>query len=73
MSVNKGLPKMSGEIGVGGVGQGAGPQRGGEADQSLAQGQHDRGYNPVDSAPRVVASSVINSDAARYKKGPGPL
>lgn len=42
-------------------------------DDQLANGQHDRTYNPVDGAQRGDIGSALNSDAGRYKKGPGPL
>lgn len=55
------------------VSPGAGPAVSSDSDTQLAQGQHDRTYNPVDGAPSRSVSSELNSDAARYKKGPGPL
>lgn len=55
-----------------GIGPGAGPVVPESSDDQLAQGQHDRTYNPVDGAKRGSVSAELNSDAARFKKGPGP-
>lgn len=55
-----------------GIGPGAGPVVSEATDSQLLQGQHDRTYNPVDGASRGLAGQALNSDAARYKKGPGP-
>ncbi len=52
---------------------GAGPQVSGDKDSQLQDSFHDRTYNPVNSASTGNTSSVLNADAARYKKGPGPL
>ena len=35
--------------------------------------EQDRCYNPIDQAPRGNVSASLNSDSARYKKGPGPV
>lgn len=35
--------------------------------------QQDRSYNPVNEAGRGSVSDKLNTDAARYKKGPGPV
>lgn len=32
-----------------------------------------RSVNPFDQAQKVKIGSVLNSDAERYKKGPGPF
>lgn len=56
-----------------GPSMGAGPVLSADTDSHLASGQHDRNYNPVDSATRGNVSANLNADAARYKKGPGPV
>ena len=52
---------------------GEGPQVSEGKDSELQSGFHDRTFNPVDGATRGNVSSNLNADAARYKKGPGPL
>lgn len=59
-------------IGAGNNSAGAG-EVSAPVDDQLANGQHDRTYNPVDGAQRGMIGESLNSDAARYKKGPGPL
>jgi hypothetical protein len=52
---------------------GAGPQVSEGADSSLMDSFHDRTYNPVNGAPTGNVSGALNTDSARYKRGPGPL
>ncbi len=42
-------------------------------DDQLDSKRHDRGFNPIDQAERGTVSEKLNSDAARYRKGPSPL
>ncbi len=42
-------------------------------DEALDEKRHDRGYNPIDDAERGSVSEKLNSDASRYRKGPGPM
>lgn len=44
-----------------------------KTDAELDEKRHDRAYNPVDEAKRGSVSAELNSDSARYRKGPGPL
>jgi hypothetical protein len=55
------------------AGKGAGAEVPSSKDSELAAKAHDRGFNPIDDAKRGVISSELNSDAGRYKKGPGPV
>lgn len=44
------------------------------ADEAQVEaGRQNRGYNPVESADRGSVSEKLNSDASRYKQGPGPV
>lgn len=43
------------------------------SDEQLDKKRQDRGYNPVDDAERGNVSQKLNSDAEKYRKGPGPL
>ncbi len=56
-----------------GISKGAGPEVPESTDSSLQENFHNRTYNPVDGAKRGSVSSELNTDSARYKKGPGPL
>ena len=42
-------------------------------DQELDSKRKNRSYNPIDDAERGSVSEKLNADAAKYKKGPGPL
>ena len=42
-------------------------------DAHLDEKRHDRSYNPADEAERCSISAKLNEDAAKYRKGPGPL
>ncbi len=42
-------------------------------DSELQSKFHDRSYNPANEAQRGSIGAALNQDAARYKKGPGPL
>lgn len=55
------------------TGQNGSKELDGAANARLEDAAHDRTYNPVDSAQRGSIGSALNSDAARYKKGPGPV
>lgn len=71
MSAGKQFPSM--KKNVSDVAQkGGSPEVSSGKDSELANGQHSRTYNPVDSAVRGQVSGALNSDAARFKKGPGP-
>ena len=56
-----------------GAAPGAGPEVSPETDSSLMEKSHDRNYNPINDAKRGSIGAELNQDAARYKKGPGPL
>jgi len=42
-------------------------------DQELDEKRHDRSYNPINDAEKGSVSEKLNQDAAKYRKGPGPL
>jgi hypothetical protein len=52
---------------------GGSPEVSSGKDSELLNGQHQRSFNPIDGAKRGSVSAELNSDAARYKKGPGPV
>ncbi len=56
-----------------GAQKGAGPEVSPETDSSLMEKSHDRTYNPANDAKRGSIGAELNQDAARYRKGPGPL
>lgn len=73
MSASSKLPTQAGEIGNAGQSAGGPKELSGEQDSQLQNSFHDRTYNPVNSIPTRSVSSELNTDAARFKKGPGPL
>jgi hypothetical protein len=42
-------------------------------DDHLDERRHDRGYNPVDEAPRGNTSAALNADSAQYRKAPADV
>lgn len=76
MSASKSFPQMAKNAWASaqpGDNPGAGPEVSSDKDSQLHESFHNRTYNPLDSAKRGNVSGELNSDAARYKKGPGPL
>lgn len=71
MSASKQFPSMKKTVNSTPNDQGAEISAG--KDSELASAAHNRTYNPVDGATRGQVSGALNSDAARFKKGPGPL
>jgi hypothetical protein len=41
--------------------------------KSLDEKRKNRSYNPVSDAERGSVSDKLNTDAAKYRKGPGPV
>lgn len=71
MSVSSGIEKLKSAQAAYASAQKGGAAR--EDDQALDQKRKDRSYNPINDAERGSVSGKLNEDAARYRKGPGPL